>query len=316
MQKIIKNILIPAMMLLFILPQDMSAQTLRERIEARIKRRAEERLARKAEKEVDKVLDGVEESIEKKNKEERSRRPTEDGTYSGSDNVEVEIEEDNSPDAPVEPSSFIGSFTMETHEFKNGKETKNSPTSIHYEIDAYQFAIQIENAKQKDDEVRMIYDRKDRSVTMINEEENSAIITKIPKLKITVDYEEQLGEDYSFEETGKTKTIEGFLCHEYTFDSEEQSGNMWVAKDAKMDYQELGRLFGMVQVKGKGNDVNPAFEGFKGAVMESHILEKKNNQRIDMYMKNWKEGSVDAAAFDISGYEVQDMRNFMNMFKN
>jgi hypothetical protein len=41
----------------------------------------------------------------------------------------MKVEEDNSPFVPNE---FIGSFTMETHTFKNGAESKNSPSNTQY----------------------------------------------------------------------------------------------------------------------------------------------------------------------------------------
>ena len=286
----------------------------------RAKRKAEQRVNRKIDQGIDSALDKLEGIFKKKKKpsSKQEPKPQPEGkakddeviVKDGDGDVTITIEQDDEiDDRPVVPSEFIGSFRMEVRNFKNGKEEKDSPSMVDFYIDEYAFVMQPLNPKTGEMDMRMVYDRKQRKISMLMEENKTGTITKMPNVKVTLNKDAVEEGDYNITPTGKTKTIEGHLCKEYLVETPEEMSTLWVAEDMDVDFT----LFtDMVNAKGASSYYKNNIYGIKGVVLEGHTQLKNKKESYDLYMKNWKIGTVDRSMFDTTGYKLMDLSGFGN----
>lgn len=299
----------------------------------RAKNRTKWKINRKADEKVDNTVDDAFNAVgnlfKKKNKnknkggeateeenteysEEVSVENTENGVIirDGSEDVSISFEEEE--DFEVTPSEFIGSFRMTVASTKNGKPQKNGNVAIDYFIDEYRFAFQMNPEQTKENPVTMIYDLKTRKITTLTTDKGKkqGTVLPMPKLAANVDTEDVTGEDISITKTSETKTIEGYPCVKYLFDSEEMEGEMWMTEDVVVD---MSFMSNMVKMKKKGNDAYTMKDwyGVSGTALESHMTNKKDGETFDSYLTNIETGSVDQAVFSTEGYQVMDLSKFL-----
>lgn len=220
--------------------------------------------------------------------------------------VSVTVEEDDR-DRVVEPSEFIGSFTLETQTTKNGRPDRDGPSRVTYYIDEYRFAVAPE-AEEGEGQSFMIYDRQEREVitkTISKKGERSASITPMLRIKIGVEDRSVREGEFSVEPTGRSKTIEGHTCQEYRVETEDDLAMVWVAPAIPLDWRVLADF---MQVKGVGGAAQASnLYGLEGVVLEAHLAEKGKDVVTDYYLRDLQQGSVPTEVFSLEGYEVSDL---------
>lgn len=302
---------------------NLSAQTdIGRRAQTKVKRKVD----RKVDRAIDNGIDGAFEAVEgiftrkkkKKKKDKKTEQTNEPDTSSvpspayPSEEVSVTIEEDPDADSrPVERSNFIGSFVMEMEEYKGGKMAKDFPMKIGYHIDAYKLGIEMDDKKENSSNV-IVYDRQARKMIMKMDKkgEKTAVINKMPNMKITVEGDEYASGKYSVNPTGRSKVILGYNCKEYQVETEDEVSHVWFAEDLDTDLaRSIGS--GMVNVKYSGErsmDYGDRYN-LKGTWLEVHTKSKNQNTSRDIYIKNLVVGTVDQQVFSTEGYEVTDVSN-------
>lgn len=279
-------------------------------VQAQFGRALENAINRNINKKIDDAVDDAFEkgSQKKKNKTDKSTAP-ENTTIKTSENGEtieistddadILIENNNTQPTDVKPSSFLGSFDLvNTHIGKNGKE-ESSTTNLY--IDSYKMAM-IMPTEGNRPTMCIITDRQNGTMTTLNSKEKQAIVTKIPKINVKNKKDASGQQALSFTKTGETKTIDGHLCQKYLGEDEKYQYITWITSDINVDMSDV---FG-VQKQQQIPDMP------EGTALETTLTDKKNNDRIEIRIKNLKKGKPDAAIFSTSGYELIDVTSFGN----
>lgn len=219
----------------------------------------------------------------------------------------ISIEDDR--DAYV-PNEFVGSFTMEMHTFKKGVEEKDSPMNVHFWSKEDMILMQPE-VEKKGGEMKILTDLKNKyQYTLMTDEDGERTGIRQPKKKITVENEDEKGEDMNVKKTDATRTIEGHLCHEYVGSNSDGKWTAWVADDIEAPFQQMIQNMSGVA----GSKKEPAAEVPEDAFpLESTWESADGKEKMVMYVKDLKVGSVDESVFDISGYEIMEMPSMPGM---
>ncbi|MEZ4825013.1 MAG: DUF4412 domain-containing protein [Bacteroidia bacterium] len=293
----------------------------------KVKRKVDQRVDRKVDEAIDDALDNI---FNKKKKEAGEVDTDGDGNPDTeissdengnvtikSDESEVTISMDEEESAPVavQPSTFIGSFTLSSSEYKSGKLKKDNPVTMNYHIDKFQFATEMESQDEDVSEMIMIYDRQTRKSTMkmIKGDEKTAMITKIPNIKVGVSNTSVDKGTYSVTPTGKTRVIEGYNCKEYIVETDKEINHVWLTEEISMDVTSLTDFVKVKDSNGGMTDFTNVYK-INGFMLESHIETKGKDETTDIFIKNLKIGSVNAGVFSTDGYTVTDMSSLGSMF--
>ncbi|MBK7111166.1 MAG: DUF4412 domain-containing protein [Flavobacteriales bacterium] len=220
----------------------------------------------------------------------------------------VTIEENNDP---FEPLGFTGSYKMEVHNYKSGKEDKDSPMFVDLAFTDDKMAIAPHSSSAAKQDMRMIYDLKNKfTYTLTTDENGKRTGMKMKMMKVNVDEKEgkASSDKTKVVRTDETRTIAGHTCRKYTFSDETGSGEAWIAEDVKFDPSKaMGTMVGGKKVE------NWQKTPYSGLVMETTWNDANGKDKMVMYCKDLVVGKVDEAAFSTSGYEIMDMSN-MPMF--
>ncbi len=229
----------------------------------------------------------------------------------GENGDEIEFSADKEPaSTALRASSFIGSFEMESREYKGDKLQKGSPAQMKYVIDAYKIAIQMQGDDPREETI-VIVDRQTRKMTSkVTDKDGNKTATIMPMLRIKakVKSADVAADDFSITETGRTKTIEGMLCKEYLVESKNETSNVWVTEEWDFDFTVL-LDFAQVKNASTGQMTNWSnVYGIKGMVIEGRVEKKNSNQVQEFAIRNIRNGAQ-PEVFSTQGYEVSDMGN-------
>jgi hypothetical protein len=125
-------------------------------------------------------------------------------------------------------------------------------------------------------------------------------------------------ESLKIKTTNEYKTIEGYKCRKYIYESEDAVSILWITKDINMNYLDYNQAMYQAFSNSKSTQGN-AFEqaGMNGMLIQNHMIPKQNKQdECIMTFKNIKLGSVPDAMFSTAGYEVMKMPSFQDMMNN
>lgn len=212
----------------------------------------------------------------------------------------VKVEEDTSP---FVPNTFIGSFTMEMHSFKNGQEDKNSPTNMRYWSNAEMTMMKTEATGMKEgEEMKILTDLKNKHQYMLmTDSDGKKTAMKQRKKNITMD-EEKLKAETAVNKTSETKQIEGHACTKYIVTSEDGTWTGWVAEDVKAPFEDMARN------AAKGNErMQQNMREMPGFPLEFEWVGTDGKDKTVSYVRDLRYGSVDDSVFSLDGYEVMDM---------
>lgn len=192
-------------------------------------------------------------------------------------------------------------------------------------VKADKFAMVMSDpTEQEIGEMRVIMDKESNAMIMVIEgEETMAMKYDLDVLKEmqdkvgelapdgdTKDAEVSLSEKGKF--TGKTKTIDGFLCKEYVGGDDEMDVQMWVNEEIDLNMEEM-----FPQTPGQKGSSSPfgnsgPREGFP---MEMTATNKTNGEVMKIKSKVNRE-KVDSKMFEVpEGIEVMDMSFLMQMMQ-
>jgi len=289
-----------ALIALFAVPDFVYAQPTLDRIQ----RRAEQKVNRKLQREVDRTIDKtVDKTIESaKGEDSRSSKNKKDDEFS--DGVIFEAEDEKPRE--VKPNEFIGSFTMEVEDYNsNGRLKRNGQTTVRYTIDTWQLAISMldENGKEEN---RIIYHNRDNyMVTFTDLEKGEAMKMTPPRIRTSAVAES--ASKYKFNKTGNTKTILGYLCHEYEYTTDDGSGTAWLAKDLTGAMEAMFNFSFINQSNQADGELLGQFAEY-GMWLENEFI-KNNGERSHSVITQVESGKIDPTVFDLSRYNVTDLTN-------
>jgi hypothetical protein len=217
------------------------------------------------------------------------------------------------PGERLQPQSgygeFVGSYTMTVESSKNGKPDKDSPFVMHFHFNKSLMAMKPQ--LEDEQESLIVYDMGDKFYYMLMEEkgEKSGLKMQMPDMQNFMETEDETttatGE--SFERTGKTRTIDGRLCHQYLITAEDANGEAWIDESIKGPF--LGG-FGNMGAQ-KNQQMNDSWKHMpaRGMMIESIWTDKEENRVSKMTTTNIIEGRVNEDMFDMSNYPITDMSN-------
>lgn len=103
-----------------------------------------------------------------------------------------------------------------------------------------------------------------------------------------------------YNKTGRTKTISGFKCEEYTWEDEEGRVEYWFSPEARFDYSSAYNYMGGFQALAMGGG-----GGFNGILMEMNHIEKGTGNRTKMLVNEINPdnpSTIDMKGFQIMGF--------------
>lgn len=211
----------------------------------------------------------------------------------------VTVEENKDPFTPL---SFTGSYRMEAHSYKNGKEEKDSPMNLVMAFKPDGMAM-VPNTGNKE-ETRMVFDLKGKLMyTLITDEQGQRTGIKMKMMKVNVEgADDRAADDTKVTRTNETKVIEGRTCRKYTYSDKEGSGEAWLAEDLKWDMMAV-----MKQMMGGKGAEGWQQTGMDGLMMENTWTSADGKEKVMMYTRDVVQGKVNEALFSTAGYEIQDM---------
>lgn len=217
--------------------------------------------------------------------------------------------------------SFGADMRFDVTMYENGKESKPEKMAFQYffpkaEADQYLgFKLQGESLKESGASDMMMIMDKGQMLTFITQE-NMKIVngTVIPNTENSSDGEtadktdDDSIETPEFKKTGRTKTILGHTCEEYTSETEEYTMSCWIAPSLK---KELNGMSAMFLAINPGKTVNEgAFDGSTmGTILEMETYDKKSK---DKFMMKATELNLEKETnFSTAGYQQINMKGFM-----
>jgi hypothetical protein len=214
----------------------------------------------------------------------------------------ITIEENKDPFVPL---TFTGSYRMEVHTYKSGKEEKDSPVNLLMAFKPDAMAMEPNSGSK--DQARMVFDLKGKLMyTLMTDDKGQRSGIKMKMMKMNVEGNEGgPTKDAKVERTSETKVIDGRTCRKYTYSDVKGRGEAWVAEDVKWDMMTvLNEMLG-----GKGTE-GWQRGGMGGLMMENTWNSADGKEKVVMYTRDVVQGKVNDALFSTAGYSIQDMSSF------
>lgn len=214
----------------------------------------------------------------------------------------VQFEDDN---GPFVPNTFIGSFRMEMHNFKDGQEQPESPVDMHFWSSTDKTLTSFRTDKANGTEMKMMNDLKGKwSYIMMGTPNGQKTAMRSHKKKLVHTGEGgDAAKGINFTETKETKTIDGHACTKVIGRSKDGVWTAWVAKDMPTPFGDLVRNMGQVRQAGAMQQ----WSGLKGFPLEMEMQDLGGNDKTVIYVKDIKEGPVDERLFSLDGYKMMDV---------
>jgi hypothetical protein len=107
-------------------------------------------------------------------------------------------------------------------------------------------------------------------------------------------------------QTKETKTIEGLKCTKTIVQSDGNTTELWLAKDAGINYQQFFNIFNSIKGTPGASSLLPDASEIKGFPMEVSTKDKAG-EVTTMKMSKISKSKVDASLFSRAGYKEVDM---------
>lgn len=215
---------------------------------------------------------------------------------------DMKVVDDNDP---FEPNTFIGSFRMEIHTFKDGEESKDGPMDMHLWNSEDKTLIGFKTAKTEGTDLKMLNDLKGKwSYIMMAPSSGSKTAMKSHKKKFIYTGEDKDKDKHmDFTVTKETKTIDGHPCKKVIARGEDGIITAWVAQDIPTRFSDLLR-----NMRQPGQpDRFKSFEGLKGFPLEMTSESTDGKEKTVTYVKDLQIGPVDEQIFSLDGYKVIEL---------
>lgn len=303
----------------------------KKRAEERAKQRTQQKAQSKVDRKVDEAVDDAFESIgglfKKKKKKQENENPQGDER---NDSEEMDDAAESMSDmmamfgggkSPADlnlPDSYDFDTEVRTKMTSINKRGKEEVTYLNYLFgdDANSMGYEME----EEDKVLGVIDMgRMKMVAVIPDQNMASVMDMKATLEMTEQYkvekekeEEEVDvEKLKINKTGKTKTIAGYKCVQYTIESEEVEGEMWKAEGFnKMDLLKFGSSMGQMTQQNKGIKLPSAYtemiEG--GFLFEGNFYDKESGERTIMLVEEVMEKDQ---TVDLTKYKLMDMSQFM-----
>ncbi|MBL0126632.1 MAG: DUF4412 domain-containing protein [Flavobacteriales bacterium] len=209
---------------------------------------------------------------------------------------------------PFVPNTFIGSFRMEMHFFKDGAEQKGSPNNMYYSSNEGMTLMHSSAAERPGQEMKILTDLKGKwTYTLMTDGKGKKTAMKSRKQKFVV-AEDPSGtkKEPKITVTKEAREINGHTCTKVIVESEDGTWTGWMAKDVKAPFHDMARNTG----QGKKRQGEGVPDGVDGMPMEFEWISADATQRMVSYVRDLVVGKVDESAFSMDGYEVMDMSGY------
>jgi hypothetical protein len=196
--------------------------------------------------------------------------------------------------------------------------------SMEYFYKGYECASLMSFSQEEIGMNRMIMNFKDGKMTMLMQDKKGKKSGMEMSLK-SFDWEGSTTEDiadaansqeiFKIKATDEYKTIEGYKCRKYIYETDDAISNLWMTKDINMNYLDYNQAMYQAFSNSKSRQGN-AFEqaGMHGMMIQNHMIPKQDKkEECIMTFKNIKLGSVPDAMFSTAGYEVMKMPSLQDM---
>lgn len=215
----------------------------------------------------------------------------------------MKMEDDKSP---FVPNSFVGSFRMEMHMYRNGVEEKHSPTNMRYwsstDMTLYQMVVP-EGRKGQD--MKVLTDLKGKwQYMLVSDEKGRSTAMKSRKQAVTMEVQGD-AQAPEITVTSETRTIDGHVCTKVVAKSTEGTWTGWVAGDLKSPFTDMAQSIGKDNAR-----LTKGSTGIQGMPLEYEFVSAVGGEKFVGYLKDLQVGAPDAALFSLEGYEVMEMPAF------
>jgi hypothetical protein len=205
------------------------------------------------------------------------------------------------------PDAFTGSFRMELHSYKKGKEEKHSPANMRLWSKPDMLLFEAESTDQPQ-RMRMLVDQRGKwSYTLMDNGQGSrtAMKMRLPELN-DADKGEQ-ADPPRITVTKETKVIEGRTCTKVIAESKEGTWTGWVASGTANAFAAMARGLAGPGAPKHDHHAATAVDGFP---LEYEWVPANGDVRMACYIKDLVVGKVDERLFDLSGYQVMELPAF------
>lgn len=116
--------------------------------------------------------------------------------------------------------------------------------------------------------------------------------------------------------TGESKKIRGYSCQKYVIESNRFKGESWVTEELEVKIKPILQAEAAAfnqQMQGRSKQKLPGVEEYplNGFPIHTEMKEKGGKRKIRTEVKQVEEQKVADENFDISGYQVMDMKKMM-----
>lgn len=247
MKSAIKTVLI--LTLILFIGQVSNGQSFLDRMKQKANKKIEKRLEEKLDKAMDKQLDDIENSIDSLGAADGATE-TEDGIQSRLNNMMKGIGMSGEP-VPIDDSyAFTELVQMHIESFdKSNKKTSEGDFITHLNPDAQSMAYEVVSGDIGENQQGLfIIDTKNKAIILLNDTEGEKTGIVYGMGGVFGDIGNQIAEEANDEEedmpdnifanpnvtkTGKTKTIAGYKCEQYTYNDEETESEFWITDELK-----------------------------------------------------------------------------------
>lgn len=310
------------MLFSILLVQSASSQGLLKKVKnktkKKIEQRVEERALERADKEIDKQLDKVEEAIF--NDEESETATGESGTSKSRSEERMtdmirKMGISGEP-VPIEDSYSFNKLVqmhIESHD-KNGKKTSEGEFITHLSSESQIVAYEFVSGDMAESDLGLIIADANNEATIIlseDQSEKTGLVYGLGTFSQTIQTESLEDLDLSetpetylanpnVKKTGRTKTIAGFKCEEFTYTDEYSNSNIWITKDLKMNTKDFFSMLFKTSLYSHGM-------GW-GYMMEATTINKESGEKSIMMVTNVDNNSNKTIL--MSDYEVTNLGSF------
>lgn len=217
---------------------------------------------------------------------------------------QVKMEDDNDP---FKPNSFVGSFRMEVHMFKDGAEVAGEPMDMHYwsNPDMTLMSMAAPNTHGKPGtEMKMLTDLKGKwNYLLMTDPKGNKTAMKSRKQKYTFDAPGKDPKHGDFTVTKETKMIDGHKCTKVVGKMEDGTWTGWVAKDIAVPFADIASTMSRSAVQRDRQN----WEGLTGFPLEYNVTDKDGKKVSEVFVKDLQSGEVDPSVFSITDYKIMEI---------
>ena len=314
----LKSFLLALVLVFFV--QSTQAQffkKLKERAKQKIEQEAERRAQRRVDRKIDKTFDKTEDVLDgkpiSKNKKNKNS-DTENDNSDASENMESQEQTSQESSSQNAMNDMLGGMLGGNTNVKTKPSYSFAVTATMEVVNYSKRKPQQSNMKQSYGKGAILAEMTEQNMKMITDFDNEAAIMLQDKTArvMSLSFMKKMmhqktgnteeNNTAKMEKTGKTKTLNGYLCYQYLITDKNTKVDAWFAPNVNFSYQDylsgLNKMFG----NKKANAVSLLNSG-KGYVMEMTMFQKGEKQ-TEMKVVKLEEKPI---TINLSDYTIEKM---------